>query len=146
MDKNKILLILNIFTRVTTFVLIGALLDEKILTGKFLGFRGNELWAIILIGAVSAIFYIPLILDFNYPKAVSLLFCTVHFLAVGTVVMVTGYKLDWFNFEQKLSVAMMIFLIILIYIIITFLMFLLDKNVADKMNKVLSQRNQEKNQ
>lgn len=95
----------------------------------------------MLIGLISAVCYLPMLGDRTFSKAQMLALQIGYFLVINTVVLVTGYFLTWFCFEDKLSFIAFEGVIIAVYLIVMFVSYKVDSGSAEKMNKRLRDRN-----
>lgn len=95
----------------------------------------------MLIGLISAVCYLPMLGDRTFSKAQMLALQIGYFLVINIVVLVTGYFLTWFCFEDKASFIAFEGVIIAVYLIVMFVSYKVDSGSAEKMNKRLRDRN-----
>ena len=66
--KDKINILVNIFTRVVTTIFLIVTIYEALFVDIKLTFRIIDIWGILLIGLLCAICYLPLLTEKNYSK------------------------------------------------------------------------------
>ena len=143
--KEEINILISIFTRVVSAIFV----FTSIYLACFVGFSAKfdllDIIFILLIGLVSAVCYIPMLGDKNFSKAKMLVLQIVYFLVINTVVLVTGYYLTWFCFQDKASFIAFEGVIVAVYLIVQLVFYKLDSGAADKMNKKLHDLNNQTN-
>lgn len=139
--KEQINTLISIFTRVVSAIFV----FTSIYLACFVGFSATlklkDILFILLIGLISAVCYLPMLGDRTFSKAQMLALQIGYFLVINTVVLVTGYFLTWFCFEDKASFIAFEGVIIAVYLIVMFVSYKVDSGSAEKMNKRLRDRN-----
>ena len=138
--KDKINILINIFTRVVTTIFLITTIYEAIFVDLNLTLRIIDIWGIMLIGLICAICYLPLLIEKNYSKAVMVILQAVYFVAINAATLVTGFLLHWFNFKNPLAVLSFELIIIFVYITVMVVFYKIDYNSAKEMNKKLKER------
>lgn len=142
-NENKdsmISVMINICTRVVTLIFIMITIFRKCFNASgdlFLGV--NDIWGVLFIGIVSALAYGIFLIKKNMSKMQFILCETFYVLILNTVLFFVGLNLGWFKKEFS-SLAVMEIMFILIFIIVTVLVYLLDFNEAKKINEKLQTR------
>ncbi len=142
-NENKdsmISVMINICTRVVTLIFIMITIFRKCFNASgdlFLGV--NDIWGVLFIGIVSALAYGIFLIKKNMSKSQFILCEIFYFLILNTVLFLIGLNLGWFKKEFS-SLAVMEIMFILIFIIVTVLVYLLDFNEAKKINEKLQTR------
>lgn len=142
-NENKdsmISVMINICTRVVTLIFIMITIFRKCFNASgdlFLGV--NDIWGVLFIGIVSALAYGIFLIKKNMSKMQFILCEIFYILILNTVLFFVGLNLGWFKKEFS-SLAVMEIMFILIFIIVTVLVYLLDFNEAKKINEKLQTR------
>lgn len=143
--KEKINILISIFTRVVSAIFIFTSIYLACFVGLSATFKLYDIIFILLIGLISAVCYLPFLSDRTFSKKKMLVMQIIYFLVINTVVLITGYYLTWFCFEEKLSFIAFEGVIVAVYLIVMLVFYKLDSGVADKMNKKLHDRNSSEN-
>ncbi len=138
--KEKINILINIFTRVVTTIFLIVTIYEALFVGMDVTFKIIDIWGIMLIGLLCAVCYIPLLSERNYSKAVMIIIQSVYFVVINAATLVTGFLLHWFNFKNPLAVLSFELIIIFVYITVMVVFYKMDYNSAKEMNKKLKER------
>lgn len=139
--KEQINTLISIFTRVVSAIFVFTSIYLACFVGFSATFKLKDILFILLIGLISAVCYLPMLGDRTFSKAQMLALQIGYFLVINTVVLVTGYFLTWFCFEDKLSFIAFEGVIIAVYLIVMFISYKVDSGSAEKMNKRLRDRN-----
>ena len=139
--KEEINILISIFTRVVTAIFVFTTIYLACFVGLSAKFGLLDIIFILLIGLISAVCYMPMLGDKNFSKAKMLAMQIGYFLVINTVVLVTGYFLTWFCFEDKISFIAFEGVIVAVYLIVMFVSYKVDSGAADRMNKRLHDRN-----
>lgn len=142
-DGNKdgmLSVMINICTRVVTMIFIMITLFRKFFnsTGElYVGFK--DIWGVLIIGLVSGLAFGIFLIKKNMSNRQLILCEIIYFLILNAVLCFIGLNLGWFEKELK-SMAIMELMFVLIYIVVTALVYLLDFNETRKINKKLKDR------
>ena len=139
--KEEINILISIFTRVVSAIFVFTSIYLACFVGLSAKFGLLDIIFILLIGLISAVCYIPMLGDKTFSKAKMLAMQIGYFLVINTVVLVTGYFLTWFCFEDKISFIAFEGVIVAVYLIVMLIFYKLDSGAADRMNKKLHDRN-----
>lgn len=134
---------INIFTRVVTFIFLVASL-HTLITGKFnkIHFSVKDILGVLLMGLVSGlafgIFYIKKNMKARTIKILSI----IYFLILNVVLFFIGISFGWFdkNLESLLTMEIMF---VLVYLVVSVLVYIFDFNVTKKINQKLKDRKKE---
>ncbi|MCR5080648.1 MAG: DUF3021 domain-containing protein [Treponema sp.] len=142
-NENKdsmISVMINICTRVVTLIFIMITIFRKCFNSSGdLSLNVNDILGVLFIGIVSALAYGIFLIKKNMSKMQFILCEIFYFLILNTVLFLIGLNLGWFKKEFS-SLAVMEIMFILIFIIVTVLVYLLDFNEAKKINEKLQAR------
>lgn len=138
--KEKINILINIFTRVVTTIFLIVTIYEALFIGMDVTFKIMDIWGIMFIGLLCAICYLPLLSEKNYSKTVMIILQVIYFLIINAATLVTGFLLHWFNFKSPLAVLSFELIIIFVYITVMIVFYKIDYNSAKEMNKKLKER------
>lgn len=139
--KELINSLISIFTRVVTSIFI----FTSIYLIAFVGFSAKfdifDILFILLIGLISAVCYIPFLVDKSISKTKMLIMEIVYFLIINTIVLIIGNYSGWFCFTQIASFLAFEGVIVAVYAFVLFISYKVDSNTADQLNKKLHDRN-----
>ena len=138
--KDKINILINIFTRVVTTIFLIVTIYEALFVDINLTFRIIDIWGIMLIGLLCAICYLPLLSEKNYSKAAMIILQALYFIVINATTLITGFLLRWFNLKSPLAVFSFELIIIFVYITVMIVFYKIDYNSAKEMNKKLKER------
>ena len=133
---------INICTRVVTMIFIMITIFRKFFSSSGELYMGlKDIWGVLIIGIVSGLLFGIFLIKKNMTNRQLILCEIVYFLILNSVLVFIGLNLGWFQKEVK-SLAIMEIMFVLIYIIVTLLVYLLDFNEAKKINEKLQARKQ----
>ena len=142
-DRNKdgmLSVMINICTRVVTMIFIMITLFRKFFTPSGELYMGlKDIWGVLLIGIVSGLAFGIFLIKKNMSNRQLILCEIIYFLILNAVLCFVGLNLNWFEKELK-SMAIMEIMFVLIYLIVTALVYLLDFNETKKINEKLKDR------
>ncbi|MCR4630409.1 MAG: DUF3021 family protein, partial [Treponema sp.] len=138
--KEKINILINIFTRVVTTIFLIVTIYEALFIGMDVTFKLMDIWGIMLIGLLCAICYLPLLSEKNYSKVTMIILQAGYFVVINATTLATGFLLHWFNFKNPLAVLSFELIIIFVYITVMMVFYKIDYNSAKEMNKKLKER------
>lgn len=142
-DGNKdgmLSVMINICTRVVTMIFIMITLFRKFFTPSGELYMGiKDIWGVLLIGIVSGLAFGIFLIKKNMSNRQLILCEIIYFLILNAVLCFVGLNLNWFEKELK-SMAIMEIMFVLIYLIVTALVYLLDFNETKKINEKLKDR------
>ena len=139
--KDKINLLLQIFTRVVTAIFFFASVYEAIFVGMDVTFKIVDVWGIMLIAVLCAVCYLPMLSEKEYSKVTMIILQVVYFVFINAATLATGFFLHWFNFKNPVAVFSFEIVIILVYVTVMVVSYKIDSDSAKEMNKKLEERN-----
>ena len=139
--KEKINIMLMIFTRVVTAIFLIASIYITFFFGNERVMASTDIWAIMFIGFVSAVCYLPFLLEINYSKIAMVILQVIYFLIINAVTLITGAFRGWFTFKNPVNAISFEAVIICVYVIVMIVSYIIDSDSAKKMNQKLEERN-----
>ena len=139
--KEKMIMLLEIFTRVVTAIFFFATLYEAIFVGMDVTFKIIDVWGIMLIGLLCAVCYLPMLSEKEYSKVTMIILQIAYFVIINAATLATGFLLHWFNFKNPVAVFSFEVVIILVYVTVMIVSYKIDAVSAKKMNEKLEARN-----
>ena len=145
--ENKdgmISVMINICTRVVTMIFIMIIFFNKFIVPSGELYMGlKDILGVLLIGIVSGLAFSIFFIKKNMSNKQFVLCEIIYFLILNAVLCFTGFNLGWFSKELS-SIIIMEVMFIVIYIIVTLLVYLLDFNEAKKINEKLQARKKDR--
>ncbi len=145
--ENKdgmISVMINICTRVVTMIFIMIIFFNKfIVPSGELYMELKDILGVLLIGIVSGLAFSIFFIKKNMSNKQFVLCEIIYFLILNAVLCFTGFNLGWFSKELS-SIVIMEVMFIVIYVIVTLLVYLLDFNEAKKINEKLQARKKDR--
>lgn len=139
-NDGMLSLMINICTRVVTLIFIMISVFRKFFTSSGNLYMGlKDIWGVLIIGIVSGFALGIFFIKKNMTNRQFVLCEILYFLILNSVLVFIGLNLGWFQKELK-SLAIMEIMFVLIYIIVTVLVYLLDFSEAKKINEKLQAR------
>ncbi len=145
--ENKdgmISVMINICTRVVTMIFIMIIFFNKFIVPSgdlYMGLK--DILGVLLIGIVSGLAFSIFFIKKNMSNKQFVLCEIIYFLILNAVLCFTGFNLGWFSKELS-SIVIMEVMFIVIYVIVTLLVYLLDFNEAKKINEKLQARKKDR--
>ena len=145
--ENKdgmISVMINICTRVVTMIFIMIIFFNKFIVPSGELYMGlKDILGVLLIGIVSGLAFSIFFIKKNMSNKQFVLCEIIYFLILNAVLCFTGFNLGWFSKELS-SIIIMEVMFIVIYVIVTLLVYLLDFNEAKKINEKLQARKKDR--
>ena len=139
-NDGMLSLMINICTRVVTLIFIMISVFRKFFTSSGNLYMGlKDIWGVLIIGIVSGFALGIFFIKKNMTNRQFVLCEILYFLILNSVLVFIGLNLGWFQKELK-SLAIMEIMFVLIFIIVTLLVYLLDFSEAKKINEKLQAR------
>ncbi len=139
-NDGMLSVMINICTRVVTLIFIMITIFRKFFSQSGELYMGlKDIWGVLIIGIVSGLFFGLFLIKKNMTNRQLILCEIAYFLILNSVLVFIGLNLGWFQKELK-SLAIMEIMFVLIYIIVTVLVYLLDFSEAKKINEKLQAR------
>ena len=146
-NENKdgmISVMINICTRVVTMIFIMIIFFNKFIVPSGELYMGlKDILGVLLIGIVSGLAFSIFFIKKNMSNKQFVLCEIIYFLILNAVLCFTGFNLGWFSKELS-SIVIMEVMFIVIYVIVTLLVYLLDFNEAKKINEKLQARKKDR--
>lgn len=146
-SENKdgmISVMINICTRVVTMIFIMIIFFNKFIVPSGELYMGlKDILGVLLIGIVSGLAFSIFFIKKNMSNKQFVLCEIIYFLILNAVLCFTGFNLGWFSKELS-SIVIMEVMFIVIYVIVTLLVYLLDFNEAKKINEKLQARKKDR--
>lgn len=139
-NDGMLSLMINICTRVVTLIFIMISVFRKFFTSSGNLYMGlKDIWGVLIIGIVSGFAFGIFFIKKNMTNRQLTLCEILYFLILNSVLIFIGLNLGWFQKDLK-SLAVMEIMFVLIFIIVTLLVYLLDFSEAKKINEKLQAR------
>lgn len=142
-NKEKIQILINIYTRVVTGIFFFLCFYLFWLPGNA-SIRIIDILGIHIIGLISALANLPFLVDKEYSKISMGILNVAYFLIINISTFIIGYILNWFSFKLKGSIFAIEGMIIAVYIITKVVFYIIDFSDAAKITKKLQERNSNK--
>ena len=140
--KEMFSVMTNICARVVTLIFVFITLFRKFFNPSGNLMMGIEdIWGVIFIGAVSGLAFGIFYIKKNLSAKGTALLQVLYFAIINATVCATGFYLNWFKKELK-SILVMEAMFVLIYLLVTFCVYMFDFNEAKKINEKLKARKQ----
>lgn len=135
---------LNLCTRVVTFIFVIATIVTAGFNGNNISFSLSDIWSIIIIGIISGLAFIIFYIPNQISKKMMILLQFLYFVVLNATVLLIGFHQEWFNSADKDSVIIMEVMFVLVYAGVSVLVWSIDFRQANKMNKLLQKRKNKK--
>ena len=131
---------INITTRVVTMIFV-IITISSILAGdaKTIRFGLEDIGGVLLMGLTSGVGFGVFYIKKNMSAKLIAIMQIFYFLILNVVLLLIGLNLGWFKKEISSLVAMEIMFIV-VYFVVTLLVYLVDFNEAKKINQKLNDR------
>ena len=131
---------INITTRVVTMIFI-IITIVSLFTGdaRHITFRLVDIGGVLLMGLISGVGFGIFYIKKNMTPKQLMLIQIVYFLILNLMLLLIGLKLGWFEKELS-SLIIMEIMFIVVYFVVTVLVYLFDFNEARKINQKLNDR------
>ncbi len=80
----------------------------------------------------------------NFSKKETMIRFFIHYMYINIVVIYFGIRVGWFSLDNFLEIAVVTLMIAVIYLINILVSYYKDKNLADRMNRILLSMEEEK--
>lgn len=132
---------INMFTRVTTIVVLASALYICVFWGADAELRLSLLWQILGVSAACAAGVLLLVVwEKKYPSKHPLLQNLLQLIYVSAVVMGSGFAFQWFRTSSLSMVLGMEVCIIAVYSMVIWISYFLDWQAAKAINEKLAER------
>lgn len=139
--EGMISVMINICTRVVTliFIIVSFFANFFRTNGGEISWSLMDIWGVLLIGIISGLAFGIFYIKKNMTNAQMITLKICYFLILNAVLCFVGFSLGWFKKEAS-SIAVMEIMFILVYFLVTLLVYLLDFKEAKKINEKLRAR------
>ena len=139
-NDGMLSVMINICTRVVTMIFIMITIFRKFFSSSGELYMGlKDIWGVLIIGIVSGFAFEIFLIKKNMTNRQFTLCKILYFLILNSVLVFIGLNLGWFQKELK-SLVIMEIMFVLIFFIVTILVYLLDFSEAKKINEKLQAR------
>ena len=139
-NDGMLSVMINICTRVVTMIFIMITIFRKFFSSSGELYMGlKDIWGVLIIGIVSGFAFGIFLIKKNMTNRQFTLCKILYFLILNSVLVFIGLNLGWFQKELK-SLVIMEIMFVLIFFIVTLLVYLLDFSEAKKINEKLQAR------
>ncbi len=138
--KEKISILIDIFTRVVAGILFFSVIYSLIVFGSNARLLLSDIFGILLIGFISAVAYIPFLRKKEISKKAMLFLNVIYFLVINISVFIIGFVQHWFLVENKKTIIGLELTFVSVYIIVMVVSFIIDVDNVSRMNELLKKR------
>lgn len=144
--KEMLSVMINICTRVVTLIFIVVSIFNKagfLYKNTEVSWGMNDILGVLIIGIASGLLFGLFYIKKNISGRIMLVLQIIYFLILNSILLFVGLYLGWFVKEFS-SIIKMEIIFILIYFVVTLLLYFFDFNEAKKINQRLQSRKKEK--
>jgi len=139
-DKKEVFsVMLNICTRVITLIFFVVTLSGAIFNKCEIHYSATDVFGILLMGLFSGLSFGIFYIKKNMTARQTIILQICYFLILNASLLGIGLYLEWFE-KSVSSLVTMEIMFVLIYTIVTVLLYILDFNEAKKINQKLKDR------
>ena len=103
----------------------------------------SYIFGVFLIAFISSVLYIPFLKEDEFSKGKLIALRILYFLIINILVLVVGYKLDWFIFGNIKMLVGMELAVVAVFSIVFLVEYLRSLQEAKKMNLQIANRQKE---
>lgn len=144
--KEMLSVMINICTRVVTLIFIVVSIFNKagfLYKNTEVSWGLNDILGVLIIGIASGLLFGLFYIKKNISGRILLVLQIIYFLILNSILLFVGLYLGWFVKEFS-SIIKMEIIFVLIYFVVTLLLYFFDFNEAKKINQKLQSRKKEK--
>ena len=144
--KEMLSVMINICTRVVTLIFIVVSIFNKagfLYKNTEVSWGLNDILGVLIIGIASGLLFGLFYIKKNISGRIMLVLQILYFLILNSILLFVGLYLGWFVKEFS-SIIKMEIIFVLIYFVVTLLLYFFDFNEAKKINQKLQSRKKEK--
>lgn len=144
--KEMLSVMINICTRVVTLIFIVVSIFNKagfLYKNTEVSWGMNDILGVLIIGIASGLLFGLFYIKKNISGRIMLVLQIIYFLILNSILLFVGLYLGWFVKEFS-SIIKMEIIFVLIYFVVTLLLYFFDFNEAKKINQRLQSRKKEK--
>jgi len=140
--KEMLSVMINICTRVVTLIFIVVSIFNKagfLYKNTEVSWGMNDILGVLIIGIASGLLFGLFYIKKNISGRIMLVLQIIYFLILNSILLFVGLYLGWFVKEFS-SIIKMEIIFVLIYFVVTLLLYFFDFNEAKKINQKLQSR------
>ena len=140
---NSVARIVNMFCVISTGIFLCSGIYCYVCCGADVELHLSYIFGVFLIAFISSILYIPFLKEDEFSKAKLIALRILYFLIINILVLVVGYKLDWFIFGNIKMLVGMELAVVAVFSIVFLAEYLRSLQEAKKMNLQIANRQKE---
>lgn len=140
---NSVARIVNMFCVISTGIFLCSGIYCYACCGADVELHLSYIFGVFLIAFISSILYIPFLKEDEFSKGKLIALRILYFLIINILVLVVGYKLDWFIFGNIKMLVGMELAVVAVFSIVFLAEYLRSLQEAKKMNLQIANRQKE---
>ena len=140
---NSVARIVNMFCVISTGIFLCSGIYCYACCGADVELHLSYIFGVFLIAFISSILYIPFLKEDEFSKGKLIALRILYFLIINFLVLVVGYKLDWFIFGNIKMLVGMELAVVAVFSIVFLAEYLRSLQEAKKMNLQIANRQKE---
>ena len=140
---NSVARIVNMFCVISTGIFLCSGIYCYACCGADVELHLSYIFGVFLIAFISSILYIPFLKEDEFSKGKLIALRILYFLIRNILVLVVGYKLDWFIFGNIKMLVGMELAVVAVFSIVFLVEYLRSLQEAKKMNLQIANRQKE---
>ncbi len=140
---NSVARIVNMFCVISTGIFLCSGIYCYACCGADVELHLSYIFGVFLIAFISSILYIPFLKEDEFSKGKLIALRILYFLIINILVLVVGYKLDWFIFGNIKMLVGMELAVVAVFSIVFLVEYLRSLQEAKKMNLQIANRQKE---
>lgn len=140
---NTVARIVNMFCVISTGIFLCSGIYCYACCGADVELHLSYIFGVFLIAFISSILYIPFLKEDEFSKGKLIALRILYFLIINILVLVVGYKLDWFIFGNIKMLVGMELAVVAVFSIVFLAEYLRSLQEAKKMNLQIANRQKE---
>ncbi|HBP09471.1 MULTISPECIES: DUF3021 family protein [unclassified Treponema] len=140
---NSVARIVNMFCVISTGIFLCSGIYCYACCGADVELHLSYIFGVFLIAFISSVLYIPFLKEDEFSKGKLIALRILYFLIINILVLVVGYKLDWFIFGNIKMLVGMELAVVAVFSIVFLVEYLRSLQEAKKMNLQIANRQKE---
>ncbi|HAZ97162.1 DUF3021 family protein [uncultured Treponema sp.] len=140
---NSVARIVNMFCVISTGIFLCSGIYCYACCGADVELHLSYIFGVFLIAFISSVLYIPFLKEDEFSKGKLIALRILYFLIINFLVLVVGYKLDWFIFGNIKMLVGMELAVVAVFSIVFLAEYLRSLQEAKKMNLQIANRQKE---
>lgn len=140
---NSVAKIASMFCVISTGIFLCSGIYCYVCYGADVELHLSYIFGVFLIALISSVLYIPFLKEDEFSRGKLIALRISYFLIINFLVLVVGYKLDWFIFGNTKMLVGMEITIIVVFSIVFLVEYLKGLQEAKKMNLQIASRQKE---